>query len=66
MGYSINNESKTYDNELTEAIKKFQKDQKLTVNGNFDKETNNKFTEMLVNKANEKDTVLDELLDKLK
>ncbi|RIM56952.1 peptidoglycan-binding protein, partial [Staphylococcus arlettae] len=58
--------SKTYDNELTEAIKKFQKDQKLTVNGNFDKETNNKFTEMLVNKANEKDTVLDELLDKLK
>ncbi|RIM65917.1 serine protease, partial [Staphylococcus arlettae] len=52
--------------ELTEAIKKFQKDQKLTVNGNFDKETNNKFTEMLVNKANEKDTVLDELLDKLK
>lgn len=66
LGYSINNESKTYDNELTEAIKKFQKDQKLTVNGNFDKETNNKFTEMLVNKANEKDTVLDELLDKLK
>ena len=66
LGYDLNNQSKSFDHELTEALKKFQKDQKLTVNGNFDKATNNKFTEMLVNKANEKDTVLEELLDQFK
>lgn len=66
LGYDVNNESTQFDSELKSAIESFQKDNHLTVNGEFNKETNNVFTEKLVDKANKEDKVLDTLLDKLK
>lgn len=65
LNYETNNNSKNFDNDLVEAVKSFQKDNNLTVNGKFDKQTNDKFTQALVNKANKEDTVLKTLLNKL-
>ncbi|MDU6093227.1 MAG: peptidoglycan-binding domain-containing protein, partial [Staphylococcus lugdunensis] len=62
----VDNESKDFDDNLEQAIKAFQQDNNLTVNGQFDKETNDKFTVQLVEKANKEDKVLNELLKKLK
>ena len=66
LGYQIDNETNIFDEQLESAIKTFQQDNNLKVNGNFDKKTNDKFTEKLVEKANKKDTVLNDLLNKLK
>jgi len=66
LGYPIDNETNIFDEQLESAIKTFQQDNNLKVNGNFDKKTNDKFTEKLVEKANKKDTVLNDLLNKLK
>src|SRR5699024_2566779 len=66
LGYQTNNKSQIFDENLADAIKTFQKDNRLTVNGKFDKQTNNKFTQALVDKANKEDTVLQTLLKKLK
>ncbi|MCH8666403.1 S41 family peptidase [Staphylococcus lugdunensis] len=66
LGYEVDNESKDFDDNLEQAIKAFQQDNNLTVNGQFDKETNDKFTVQLVEKANKEDKVLNELLKKLK
>lgn len=66
LGFKVDNESKSFDTSLESAIKAFQKDNDLTINGEFDKETNDKFTQKLVEKSNKNDTVLDQLLKKLK
>src|SRR5699024_11066313 len=66
LNYKSNNKSKHYNKELEDTIKSFQKDNNLTVNGKFNKQTNDKFTQALVNKANKEDTVLQTLLNKLK
>lgn len=66
LGYKVDNESKDFDDNLEQAIKAFQQDNNLTVNGQFDKETNDKFTVQLVEKVNKEDKVLNELLKKLK
>ena len=66
LGFKVDNETKSFDTSLESAIKAFQKDNDLTVNGEFDKETNDKFTQKLVEKSNKNDTVLDQLLKKLK
>ncbi|MBC8780736.1 MULTISPECIES: S41 family peptidase [Staphylococcus] len=66
LGYKVNNESNQFDSELESAIKSFQKDNHLEVTGKFDKTTNDKFTQELVEKSNKHDTVLDKLLQKLK
>ncbi|RIM38672.1 serine protease, partial [Staphylococcus cohnii] len=50
---------------LEDALKSFQKKNNLDVNGTFNKSTNEKFTQQLVEKANKEDTVLNELLKKL-
>ncbi len=54
LGYPIDNETNIFDEQLESAIKTFQQDNNLKVNGNFDKKTNDKFTEKLVEKANKK------------
>ena len=66
LGYNVNNDSKQFDTQLESAIKKFQSEHELSVNGKFDKKTNEKFTQLLVEKANKEDKVLDELINKLK
>lgn len=66
LGYHIDNETNQFDSELQSAIKKFQSDNHLTSTGKFDKKTNEKFTQLLVEKSNKEDTVLDKLLNKLK
>lgn len=66
LGYKVDNETTTFDSELEQAIKKFQKDEHLTENGIFDKKTNNSFTMLLVEKANKDDDVLKKLLQQLK
>jgi len=66
LGFKVDNESKTFDSSLESAIKKFQEDNNLKVTGEFDKETNDKFTLKLVEKSNKNDTVLDKLIKKLK
>lgn len=65
LGYKVNNESNQFDSELESAIKSFQKDNHLEVTGKFDKKTNDKFTQELVEKSNKHDTVLDKLLKNL-
>ena len=65
LGYHINNQSTELDSELEDALKSFQKKNNLDVNGTFNKSTNEKFTQQLVEKANKEDTVLNELLKKL-
>ena len=40
LNYQSNNKSKRFDKELEDAIKSFQKDNNLTVNGKFNKQTN--------------------------
>ncbi len=65
LGYKIDNESTTFNSALKAEIKAFQKDNHLNVTGNFDKQTNDKFTQQLVEKSNRNDTVLEQLLDKL-
>ncbi|MBE5665443.1 S41 family peptidase [Staphylococcus sp. SS251] len=66
LGYNVDNESSKFDTALENQVKAFQQDNKLEVNGEFNKETNNKFTELLVEKANKHDDVLDKLLKLLK
>ncbi|WP_248498736.1 S41 family peptidase [Staphylococcus haemolyticus] len=66
LGYDVNNDSKQFDTNLESAIKKFQSEHELSLNGKFDKKTNEKFTQLLVEKANKEDKVLDELINKLK
>ncbi|MBE5676460.1 S41 family peptidase [Staphylococcus sp. SS87] len=66
LGYNVDNESSKFDTTLENQVKAFQQDNKLEVNGEFNKETNNKFTELLVEKANKHDDVLDKLLKLLK
>ncbi|WP_432755933.1 S41 family peptidase [Staphylococcus pseudoxylosus] len=62
LGHKTSNESNEFDSSLETAIKSFQKENDLKVNGTFNKETNEKFTQQLVNKANKEDTVLNKLL----
>ncbi|WP_436952123.1 S41 family peptidase [Staphylococcus shinii] len=62
LGHETSNESTEFDSSLENAIKSFQKENDLEVNGTFNKETNEKFTQQLVNKANEEDTVLNKLI----
>ncbi len=66
LGFNVDNESSKFDTTLENQVKAFQQDNKLEVNGEFNKETNNKFTELLVEKANKHDDVLDKLLKLLK
>ncbi|PHK49190.1 S41 family peptidase [Staphylococcus edaphicus] len=62
LGYHVNNESTEFDTELEKALESFQKNNNLTVNGQFNKKTNEQFTQQLVVKANKEDTVLNKLL----
>ena len=66
LGYNTNNEDETFDSALQSAVESFQKDNQLDVNGKFDKETNRKFTEKLIDKSSKDDEVLKSLLKKLK
>ena len=65
LGYHTDDESKTFDSNLERQVKAFQKDHQLDETGEFDKSTNEKFTQALVDKSNKHDTVLDDLLHKL-
>ena len=50
LGYKVDNESTQFDKALENQAKAFQQANKLEVTGEFNKETNNKFTELLVEK----------------
>ena len=50
LGYKVDNESTQFDQALENQVKAFQQANKLEVTGEFNKETNNKFTELLVEK----------------
>ncbi|AMY04788.1 PDZ domain-containing protein [Staphylococcus condimenti] len=66
LNYNTGTENNDFDATLKSAVESFQKDNKLDVNGTFDKETNRKFTEKLVDKSSKDDEVLKTLLKKLK
>ncbi len=66
LGYKVDNETTQFDQALENQVKAFQQANKLEVTGEFNKETNNKFTELLVEKANKHDDVLDKLINILK
>lgn len=66
LGYKAGDENKDFDAQLKSAVEEFQKENDLSVNGTFDKETNQRFTEKLVDKSNKEDEMLDTLLKKLK
>ncbi|BGE82439.1 S41 family peptidase [Staphylococcus petrasii] len=66
LGYKVNDESNQFDSNLSTELKAFQSDNHLPTTGKFDAKTNDKFTQLLVEKSNKEDTVLDKLLDKLK
>ena len=51
LGYKVDNESTQFDQALENQVKAFQQTNKLEVTGEFNKETNNKFTELLVEKS---------------
>ncbi|MBF7017123.1 S41 family peptidase [Staphylococcus durrellii] len=65
LGYNVSNKSTNFDSELQQSIKSFQQKNNLSTTGKFDKETNDKFTLQLVQKANKEDTVLDKVLKQL-
>lgn len=66
LDYQVGKENNDYDAKLKSAVEDFQKDNQLPVTGKFDKETNQKFAEKLVDKANKDDEMLDTLIKKLK
>lgn len=66
LGYNVDNKSTKFDSELQQAVKSFQQKNNLSVTGKFDKATNNKFTQQLVQKANKDDSVLDKVIKQLK
>ncbi|MGW9857067.1 carboxyl-terminal processing protease [Staphylococcus hominis] len=66
LGYYNRDESNQFDNQLANAIKTFQSDNQLSETGKFDNKTNEKFTQLLVEKSNKEDTVLDKLLKLIK
>ena len=66
LGYKVNDESNQFDSNLSTELKAFQSENHLPTTGKFDAKTNDKFTQLLVEKSNKEDTVLDKLLDKLK
>ncbi|MGJ5711965.1 S41 family peptidase [Staphylococcus auricularis] len=66
LDYQIDNQSTQYDAELVAAVKDFQQQHDLDVTGEFNKKTNETFTQQLVEKANDDDVVLDKMLERLK
>lgn len=66
LGYDTGNDNDEYTSELKSVVETFQKENNLSVNGQFDKATNKKFTEKLVEKSTKDDEVLKTLLKKLK
>jgi carboxyl-terminal processing protease len=66
LGYNVDNKSTKFDSELQQAVKSFQEKNNLSTTGKFDKSTNDKFTQQLVQKANKDDSVLDKVIKQLK
>ena len=66
LGYYNGDESNQFDNQLANTIKLFQSNNQLSETGKFDTKTNEKFTQLLVEKSNNEDTVLDKLLKLIK
>ncbi|WP_026048949.1 S41 family peptidase [Staphylococcus massiliensis] len=66
LGYYKGDDKPVFDKDLEQAIMTFQQDEKIELTGTFDKETNERFTEKLVEKANKHDAVLDQLLKQVK
>ena len=66
LGYNVGNINEDYDAPLENAVRLYQTDHNLKVDGVFNKETNQKMTEQLVKKASKEDTMLKRTIDKLK
>lgn len=66
LNYHTDSQNSQFDNSLQTAIKQFQKSEKLKVTGAFDKETNRKFTERLVEKAHKEDSMLEKTIQHIK
>lgn len=66
LGYNVDNKTTKFDSELQQAVKSFQEKNNLSTTGKFDKTTNDKFTQQLVQKANKDESVLDKVIKQLK
>ncbi|NJH87027.1 PDZ domain-containing protein [Staphylococcus agnetis] len=66
LGYKIASNDNQYDASLKAAVIQFQKENNLKVTGEFDKQSNQKFTQLLVEKAAKEDPVLDKTIKQIK
>lgn len=66
LGYKIASTDNQYDASLKAAVIQFQKANDLKVTGEFDKQSNQKFTQLLVEKAAKEDPVLDKTIKQIK
>ncbi|MGV3243930.1 S41 family peptidase [Staphylococcus sp. 11261D007BR] len=65
LGYDISTTNTSYDQNLANAVSEFQKDHKLTSNGQFDAKTNQTFTEQLIKKSSKEDPMLRQTIQKI-
>lgn len=65
LGYDVGEMSENFDSTLEKAVRSFQSDQKVESDGVFNRKTNEKLTEQLVNKSTEEDVMLDRTLKKI-
>ncbi|WP_258007254.1 S41 family peptidase [Staphylococcus sp. 17KM0847] len=65
LGYNVGSINNRYDARLKEAVQSFQSDYDLNHNGIFNKETNQLFTEKLVEKSTSEDTMLKNTIEQI-
>ncbi|WP_415619177.1 S41 family peptidase [Liquorilactobacillus sp.] len=65
LNYSVGSANGYYGDSTVTAVKKFQTDNKLTVNGNIDKETVNKLEELAAEKVADSDNALKTAISQL-
>ncbi|KRN30095.1 S41 family peptidase [Liquorilactobacillus mali] len=65
LNYSVGSANGYYGDSTVAAVKKFQTDNKLTVNGNMDKETINKLEELAAEKVSDSDNALKAAISQL-
>ncbi|UWF55788.1 S41 family peptidase [Staphylococcus hyicus] len=66
LGYQIDTTDTNFDSSLRVAVIQFQEAHQLKTTGEFDKQTNHKFTQLLVEKATKEDPVLEKTIKQIK
>nr|WP_232796285.1 S41 family peptidase [Staphylococcus canis] len=64
LGYAVNSNDASFDESLRQAITQFQGHEDIIQTGEFDNETNRKFTKKIIDKINNEDPVLKEMIQK--